>query len=353
MPTYPFSATLTNPGAESGDTSGWTVLAGFTADAGTQGTGVHSGTYQFFPGNVASASMYQDWSVDASLLTDIDAGKLNAQFQWWNQHTNTDADTMLAIIDCLDNSGNILSRYHDGYRSPTQAAGTWFRSELNGWIPPNTRTIRVWLRGVRNAGTQLSVLFDDVTLDIRNQYTTVPTTLTVTNNGAETGDLTGWTVDTGGFQSVALFTGDTGMGTKMFQPTAVVDASMHQDITLPAGIASQIAAGTATFKVACLGRSFDTAGDQGQLVVQFLDNSNVQQGSDFTNGALALFSSSLWQEVITSGTIPTGSTKMRIKLVAHRTNGTNNDAYFDNINAWVFVPGAATPGRGMMLMGAF
>src|SRR5690348_9701622 len=95
------SLTLTNPGAESGNTTGWTLRTGhnFFATTSQGGKTPHSGTYFFYPGdgNAGTISLCEfDQEVDvSSFATAIDNNTCAAKaYAWHNGDGGTDTGAL-------------------------------------------------------------------------------------------------------------------------------------------------------------------------------------------------------------------------------------------------------------------
>jgi len=90
---------IVNPGAETGDTTGWTVSGGFTTRTGAVGEtpGAYEGTYYFYGGNsTASSSAYQDIDVSAS------ASSVNVTWQQSHYSGDDKANIRLEFYSLVD-----------------------------------------------------------------------------------------------------------------------------------------------------------------------------------------------------------------------------------------------------------
>lgn len=156
--------TVTNPGAETGNTTGWTHRSGnnftsATTDTGL-GNGPHGGSRLFSVSNGFGgvSSWDQDIAVDASLNTAIDAGIAAVKFSGWHEH--------------LAESGHIYVQFFDGGMSLLGSAETsdtaptsWTQDILYARIPASTRTVRF---GSYNTtpGFGSNTFWDDYALEI-------------------------------------------------------------------------------------------------------------------------------------------------------------------------------------------
>ncbi len=157
--------TLSNPGAETGDMTGWTVeLGGIILNTGSEGLSAHSGSYFFRGANSLDNRAYQE----VDLISDgvdsdhIDNG--NADFQ---------ADWYQASYSASD-KGAILFRFKDASKSEISTSSsslitispskTWQARQYIASIPANTRYIDVIIRSYRIAGSWCDGYFDDISV---------------------------------------------------------------------------------------------------------------------------------------------------------------------------------------------
>ena len=150
---------LDNPGAETGNTSGW-VSPQRPWVAGAE-IPPHGGNKLFWPGSgdVADSSMYQD--VDVSGLSNtIDTGKLYLHVSGWLANWDQfQHDRATLSIYALDASQNTLAFRSAEHRSPT-----WTQYRIDQAVPAGTRTLRVVLTATRFVGIDNDGYFDDLSL---------------------------------------------------------------------------------------------------------------------------------------------------------------------------------------------
>lgn len=185
---------LTNPGAETGDTTGWTQRVNSLPGIKTDGN-AHSGA-NYFSGAAAAASSAWDQEVtlDSSLHTAIDAGGCILIGRAW--HTGfTDADNGALYVECYDNTPTLLGRAENAKTDPGGAsgpAGQWAQEICAVSVPTGTRKVRIGTENVRVTGTELSAYWDDFELDINTSPDTPALTITAgsaatpTNNASIT-----------------------------------------------------------------------------------------------------------------------------------------------------------------------
>jgi Bacterial Ig-like domain (group 3)/FG-GAP-like repeat len=175
---------LTNPGAETGNLTGWYAAYGAppAAALGTSsyfGAGnensPHSGRYMFFGG--ATPNNYLTQTVNLSTvseitLADVDAGLLTANYSFWYADKNGGTGSL----------GRITLSFYDGNKNlivsdaPLEVKGTtvnyggltsvsWFNETGTFAIPPNTRSIN-YTMDFNGTSAQDSGVIDDNALTI-------------------------------------------------------------------------------------------------------------------------------------------------------------------------------------------
>lgn len=157
--------TLINSGAESGNTSGWTMEGGgFTATAANP-TGHNMvpimGSYAFTASANAEPKMYQVVDL-ATFATAIDAGNVSAMIEAFAADTFTGGENPYVYIELRDanNARRALALSSVPVRSV--GSGTWRSLIATGRIPPHTRSMALYLWANRAEGTNNNVAFDGV-----------------------------------------------------------------------------------------------------------------------------------------------------------------------------------------------
>ena len=162
--------TLTNPGAEAGDTSGWTMTGGgFTAS--TASPSGHSmtpidGSYAFVATANTNPRMYQDIDI-STFATAIDAGTVEARAEAFAADTYSKGEYPYIYIQFLDAAGAEVARVISATQVLSIGSGVWRHLSADGRIPKQTRTMRIRLWAKRRDGTNNNVAFDDVRAFIR------------------------------------------------------------------------------------------------------------------------------------------------------------------------------------------
>jgi hypothetical protein len=169
--------TITNPGAESGSMTGWTVdyTGSVTSVTATGGVSPNSGTRMFMSQQWQSEQKYhQDIAVPGGITAAVDAGDIAVKLAHYYRTTNSDpadSDKTRSWIALLDGSGNILIEAYNPWR---KSPGVWLQDILYLGLTPGTRTIRIGFEGDYDGATPFSagpIYRDDFTLD----YSDAPT----------------------------------------------------------------------------------------------------------------------------------------------------------------------------------
>ena len=163
-------------------------------------------------------------------------------------------------------------------------------------------------------------------------------TLPVTNGGAETGDLTGWTVVSPGFETTtgSGYGGVDGphTGTYFFAATTVNFAEITQDLPVPPEAEAEVDAGTFLTFVSWWQASNSSTDDEGRIGFRFLDGSGVQIGEEFPPYNIP---GPAWAYRYLLVPLPAGTRTVQLVVQANKVSGTNNNAYFDDISNVGFV----------------
>lgn len=163
--------TLTNPGAELGNVTGWTTRSGGAPGAATSGTDVpsHSGGWYFVgSGNGVTAVWDQQVDVPAGLITSVSGGHMWVRAKAWHNGFSTDTDSGALYIECYAADGvSLLARLENSQSDPT--AWTQEFAAIN--MPAGTRKLRIGTSNKRVTGTQLSTYWDDFELEISDAPT--------------------------------------------------------------------------------------------------------------------------------------------------------------------------------------
>jgi hypothetical protein len=342
---YPYSLSITNPGAESGvgtPPSGWTndttnhpgsdLRAAITSDptfAGTVGT-VRTGTYMFrFSGNGSGNSCvaYQDVSLPSGAHTDVDAVEVVASFSAWMVSQANDPGAINLIA--RDGGGSVLATY-EGVSSQGDDA-TWVQRWVTMKLPATTRSLRLVMR-VDEETTPPDTNFDDLDCTLY-RYTAA---LTLTNPGGESGSITGWTAETG--TMVAVTGGGSGVptartGSYKFRMGASGSVKAYQDVAITdPGQQALIDAGKAFAWAGGYNAGFTTDRDEGRIQLECRSSGGVVLATLTSGWGDGIGNSTdQWGRIDVVGAIPANTRTIRYRLEGRRTGGTNCDAYFDDL----------------------
>lgn len=161
-----------------GEIPGW--AEGFGATNWTQRSAnptAYDGTYYFYAGPGAIASLYQDVDV-SSFAADIDAGRQFLQFTGYQRSfAQTPPDVGDVNIMFFGDGMDYLGDWTSPAKSNTAA---WEQVTLDGIAPAQTRTVRIELWARRNAGTNNDAYFDKLSLETWVVSTPVPEPATLT-----------------------------------------------------------------------------------------------------------------------------------------------------------------------------
>jgi hypothetical protein len=162
--------TLTNPGAETGDTTGWTMVGGgFTSTTANPSGHVMTpifGTYAFTASANASPKMYQ--VVDLSTFaTAIDAGTVEAKLGAYAADTYTTGEAPYVYIEFHDASNALISIVITAAPPRSMGQGVWRYLEVSAPVPPLARSMNLYLWASRADGTNNNVAFDGIRAFVR------------------------------------------------------------------------------------------------------------------------------------------------------------------------------------------
>lgn len=157
--------TLVNPGAEAGNTSGWTMVGGgFTATTANPVNHTFNpieGLNSFVASPNADPQMYQDYDI-STFASAVDLGAIRIMIEASAADTFTTGERPIIFALFLNASGSQLSRVISDDPIQTIGSGQWRHLSAEGRVPKNARTIRIYLWANRVNGTQNNVAFDDV-----------------------------------------------------------------------------------------------------------------------------------------------------------------------------------------------
>lgn len=316
--------TLTNPGFETGDLTGWTTGAGNPYVT----TGGRSGTYRLIgSSNAASFYIYQDIDV-SDYATEIDAGDLYVWGRMWHKGAAFDNDAGAIQFGFYDDGPSLIADQIGNYEPRDENA--WYARDLITPVPSGTRTIRVYVAGSRATGTELSVYVDDVAVVLLDSSLIAP----LLNAGFEAGDLSNWTTDLGtpyasNLSFSAVGSPHTGSyGVSMSAQSAA--GEIHQDVAVPAALESAVDAGDVQAVLVGFTSGNPGDSDNGRLELEFYDDNptllDTLTGDDFHMAGV-------WRcRSVAQAVVPSGTRTVRVIIHGTRGSpGTYLDSYWDDL----------------------
>jgi len=162
--------TLTNPGAELGNVTGWTLRAGDSSRFSAQALDPHSGTYRFLYRFSSVFSQVQfDQEIDVSAYSAvIDAD--TAAVRGLNWGATGGSSSISFYVQAYDTSHVQLA----SWSTDSYASGSYVSKPLTKALPIGTRYVRIGVTGGRLSSTDVAV-WDDFSLEISdNRHTDYP-----------------------------------------------------------------------------------------------------------------------------------------------------------------------------------
>lgn len=328
MPAYPYAAVLTNPGAETGNNTGWTVAAGsLTNVTGTANGPPHSGTRCWRAGASGVGAAYQAYAVDPSLYADIDAGLLKAIGRGWHETWTGDGDSGSLYMECWDAANTGFLGGMD-VRAPNGTEDAWAQQTVEANVPAGTRIVRIGHRNLRASGSNLDSYWDDFELEF--DLADEPHT----RRGSQRNFVPAeWTNVVAVVSSTADSWGIT--GSNWSGPVQVSGFECYKDHAADAADYAAIDAGNLGLDFA----AYHTANGNGiepiKLVIQFLDVSSSVLGS-IESSALPVLTYQTGTIKRAVGEIPAGTRTYRVHIVGGARSGANFDAYVSSFHWSVY-----------------
>ena len=160
------------------------------------------------------------------------------------------------------------------------------------------------------------------------------------NSDFETGDLSGWTVETGNAQ-IRTSSPDPHQGTYYIFGNSTPEFILSQEVDLiGAGLGTDdIDGGLVTFQVDGYRASWESSPpiDEGEFQLRFKDeNRNVIIVAN--SGLEAITPEFTWVYRSLQNSIPAGTRYVDVILRGYRRSGSNCDGYFDQISARSIIP---------------
>lgn len=162
--------TITNPGAETGDMTGWTnVGGGFTSElanpSGHTATPIE-GSRMFLASSNSFPGAYQDISASA-FSSEIAAQSVVLDFMGWGVHTFSDDDYAYLTVQFLDSMSNVLAESASSTNQVNWGTGRWYSMRVVSQIPTSTATFRLHMWADRNSGSNNNAAIDALRCFVR------------------------------------------------------------------------------------------------------------------------------------------------------------------------------------------
>jgi len=320
----PITLTVVNPGAETGDTTGWTNAVGSLA-VRSASPAPYAGSYYFDGGDNAETKAYQD----IDLLSDglsayvIDAGDFHLLVEWY-QASYEVSDQAQVYVEYYTSGMSLISSASIGLGAVSPAL-TWGYRYMRSQVPATARYVRMYLHIYRVTGTHNNGSIDSVSAKaIRNMYH-----LGVTNRDADTGDTTGWTNELGGVAAKSSANYTAGY---CFSGGNYAETKSYQDLNLVSLGASTDLIDDEKYDITVEWHQSGYSGDNdsAEVIIYFLNSSSEIIGYYYPG--LIEYDSG-WHYRTYKIPVPGQARYVRLKMHMFRTGGTENSGYVDEIHA--------------------
>ena len=325
MPTYPYALTITNPGAETGDATGWSAISPGTVAPTATTAQKNSGTYGFqaSSSNAGNAWWGQVVNIPSDAEADVDAGKLALDIDVFIKCViSVVAEPIAWLVEFRDGSNNVL--HARGSRMSTSVAPTaWTQvGEADIRIPPNTRNIRLSMRARETFGSaSIDAFADDFTMNLvdtgENSVLLLgspwPSTAATWTSVVGTPDREAG--GSGVFFSDANIRGlnPAGGGSPLY-------INIYRSVTIDSDHHSAIDAGDVG-SLLYYRKAGSESGDDSRAYLEWYDGSNALIGSREWAEATFTQSTSGGTPIKYTGTIPVGARSVRLGWYAQYKNG--------------------------------
>ncbi len=333
-PSYPYSLPITNPGAETGDTTGWahTFGAGIGVNSALTASRGFDGTYHFILSTsdpFVEVVNYVD--IPSQYHADIDDGIVEAQSFYKRLVQPDDGGRgRLEFWSAAAGGGVFLGQTTTAFQNNNSTPAPLFTNTPRV-VPPGTRSIGIFFFGLRQTGTELSYYFDSVAVELQ---------INGTHNeniyAAKGEDPSGWTVATGSGQPPSTVSWSN-WGWRGIYGNSQAAYGIYKEFTPSADALAAIAANSASMALRRYAWN-ENGDDTSRSWLEARDGSNavvatVQDAAANTNWGTIIDTLS----VMTSGSaaIPTTAVKFRMNHTFGRVDGTVLDAQIAFVHAWM------------------
>lgn len=169
---------LNNPGAETGDLTGWTSLVGAPAAvvSTVAGTLPRSGSYFFTGGAAVRSVQRQNVAVPLGNQTNVDANLGVCNVEYWSTNANTDFTSV--TLQFVSAGGIVIGTWVGPYETNT---GAYTKKTYAAKMPALTRSVNIDLNMYRQSGTPNDGNFDDLRLWFTSALNKYPLELPINN----------------------------------------------------------------------------------------------------------------------------------------------------------------------------
>ena len=318
------SLTLVNPGFETGDATGWSMLYGgnVSVTSSTSVAGPRTGTYSGRTGTTQFARWGQNVALPASEYENIDAGLMQITGSVWASGGALDDDVAGLTIAYLNEAGTVISEVWSNALTSSSTA-VYTNQTLTIPLVSGARSVRIGVRGIRYAGaTNIDMYFDDFDL-----YMTVSGKIS-TLLGYSVGDsITNWVNITGTLSSRTA--ADSTFGRQALIWSAAAGES-YIPFTIPSNRFADVDSGSSTIMHSAVLTTWSDDTDTGGLYLEFYDTNNTLIGTR-NNVVPAANHPSYGTQMLNSVSVPVGTRTVRAGYVGTRINGTELSSYLSNL----------------------
>jgi hypothetical protein len=313
MATYPLALTLTNPGAETGDATGWSSL--FGSGPKISSGSARTGTYRFVGSADQEEAMWgQTITVPAAVETDIDNGRIEMLAEVYLNSFSSDTDSVCLIVDCFT-SGDV---YLGAVWNDLKNLDSWTLETISMWVPPTTRKIRIGARSLRITGTEASGWLDDFAITLSNRQAGYSHVNCFANDGSTTTGVTNVT-------NTAVTTGITYGETGIRWVNGVDNTGdSYFGYTIPAADEGLVDAGRTSCRFHGSRASFNEAtnNDQGRSYIEFRNSGGTLIGSRINSDVSDISAIHNIESLFMEEDVPALTRSIRFGMSGTRVSGT-------------------------------
>ena len=316
---YPIALTITNPGAEAGDNSGWTSIAigakTYGPAPGATTAEKNSGTYGFWasPTAATNAAVWfgQSVALPAETWPDIDDGALELTFSAWMKCVVVVvAEPGTILVDFFTEGGTLLMTRPLSYFSGT----SWTQRTGVVRVPPLARTVRLSARARETfGGASIDFYIDDFAMSLG--LAADDSALLWSSPEPTT---SGWVTASGALTSQTGGSGVTFDDLNLRGGASTLDA--YRPVAIPSDLYSAVDGGALS---ALLYNTHSGAqqGDTARSYLEFYDAGDAIIGSRVWSDASAVSGASGGAPKTISAAMPAGARTIRAGMTSAYSNG--------------------------------